>query len=103
MDWHPDAAKAVPGTLGAVSAVLLLRENWKRGLVMVIPSMSLAWYGGAYMASHVGMPESLSGYLLGMGGMAFIAKVMETWERFDLGGLLGKWLAKVLGLPPEAP
>lgn len=103
MDFHPDAHKAVPGVLGAISAVLMMRENWKRGMALVLPSSALSWYGGKFLADTVGMPEGLAGFLLGLAGMAFIVKVIETWERFDLGSILGSALRRLLGLPEQNP
>lgn len=101
MDIPSEAHKAVPGVLGAISAVLMMRENWRRGVAMVLPSAALSWYGGAFLSEQVGMPEGLAGFLLGLAGMAFIVKVIETWDRFDLGSILGSALRKVLGLPEK--
>lgn len=94
-----ELTKHVPGTLGALSAVLLMRENWKRGLLMVAPAIAMAFYGAPWLSAKTDMPEGLAGYLLGLFGMAAAAKVLDTWEKFDLGGLLSRWLAKILGLP----
>jgi hypothetical protein len=99
MDMHPEVAKAVPGVLGSISAVLLMRADWKTSAAIVLPGSALAYYGGAWVGNLVGMPETLAGYLVGLGGMAFMAKVIETWNKFDLGDILGSWVRKVLGLP----
>lgn len=101
MDMHPEVAKAVPGVLGSLSAVLLMRADWKTSAAIVLPGSALAYYGGAWVGNLVGMPDTLAGYLVGLGGMAFMAKVIETWQRLDLGAILGETLRKWLGLPPR--
>lgn len=101
MDMHPEVAKAVPGVLGSLSAVLLMRADWKTSAAIVLPGSALAYYGGAWVGGMVGMPDTLAGYLVGLGGMAFMAKVLETWKKFDLGDILGSWLRKLLGLPSK--
>jgi hypothetical protein len=101
MDMHPEVTKAVPGVLGSISAVLLMRAEWKTSAAIVLPGSALAYYGGAWVGNLVGMPETLAGYLVGLGGMAFMAKVIETWQKFDLGAILGDFIRKVLGLPPK--
>jgi hypothetical protein len=101
MDIPPEASKVVPGMLGAISAVVLMRENLIRGIAMVAPAAAMSWYGSDFLATKVGMPVGLAGYLLGMFGMAGAAKLLETWEKFDLGGILGSFVRKVLGLPEK--
>jgi hypothetical protein len=102
MDMHPEVAKAVPGVLGSLSAVLLMRADWKTGAAIVLPGSALAYYGGTWVGNLVGMPDTLAGYLVGLGGMAFMAKVIETWQKFNLGRILNDTLRKWLGLPPES-
>lgn len=101
MDIHPEVAKAIPGVLGSLTAVVLMRADWKKSAAIVLPGSALAYYGGAWVGALVGMPEGLAGYLVGVGGMAFMAKVIETWQKFDLGSILGDTLRKWLGLPPK--
>lgn len=101
MDMHPEVAKAVPGVLGSISAVLLMRADLKTSAAIVLPGSALAYYGGLWVGNLVGMPETLAGYLVGLGGMAFMAKVIETWQKFDLGSILGDFIRKILGLPQK--
>lgn len=91
MDMHPEVAKAVPGVLGSITAVLLMRAPWKTAAAIVLPGTAMAYYGGAWVGHLVGMPETLAGYLVGVGGMAFMAKVLETWQRLDIE----KWIEKL--------
>ena len=101
MDFPPEAGKAIPGVLGSISAVLMLRENWRRGLAMLVPSGALSWYGGAFLAGKAGMPEGLAGFLLGLCGMAVVVKALDTWEKLDFASTLRDALRKLLRLPEK--
>lgn len=92
----PNIARHAAGPLGAVSALFFMKGPWPQRLAMLVPGMALSYYGSYTVAHLAGMSEGLAGFLLGLFGMAAVAKVFETWEQLQLGELLGKWLAKLL-------
>lgn len=94
-------AKHAAGPIGAISAMLVMQDTWPRRIAMFVPSVALSYYGGDWVASEVALPASLTGFLVGLLGMAFIAKILDTWDTLDLGSLLKRWITKLLGLPPE--
>jgi hypothetical protein len=94
-------AKHAAGPLGAISAMLVMNDTWPRRIAMFVPSVALSYYGGDWIAEQVGLPASLAGFLVGLLGMAFIAKILDTWDALDLGSLIKRWITKLLGLPPE--
>jgi hypothetical protein len=99
MDIDPTLIKqATPGVLGSGAAMLFIRGPWSQRLAMVIPGAALSYYAAAHLAQTVHMPEGLAGFLLGLFGMAMVAKVFETWESLQLGPLIQRFLAKRLGL-----
>lgn len=99
MDVDPQLVRqATPGIIGAGAAVLFIKGPWPWRLGMVIPGAVLSYYGAAHLAGVVHMPEGLAGFLLGLFGMAAVAKVFDTWETLQLGSLVQRFLAKRLGL-----
>jgi hypothetical protein len=99
MDLPPDLVKHAAGPAGALSALLFMSGvPWPRRIGMVAAGSLLAYYGTGTVASFAGLPEGLAGYLLGLFGMAAVAKVFATWDALDLGSLLRKWLHKRFGV-----
>jgi hypothetical protein len=68
---------------------------------MILPGAAGAFFAAGYVASHTGLPEGLSGFLVGLVGMIFVAKCVATWEDLDLGLILRKWLHKRFDLGGE--
>lgn len=101
LDEAHSIAKHAAGPIGAVSAMLVMHDTWPRRFAMFVPSVALSYYGGDWIAGQVNIPASLAGFLVGLLGMAFIAKILDTWDALDLGTLLKRWISKLLGLPPE--
>lgn len=91
-------SKQIPGVLGALSAVLFLKGSWWQRVGMVLPGCVLARYAGEPLAQMLHMNESLAGYLLGLFGMAMVGKVFETWQALELGTLLRRKVAAILGV-----
>lgn len=94
----PALAKQAAGPLGALSAMLFMRGPWPQRLAMLVPGMALSFYGAGPLAVYLHMPEGLSGFLLGLFGMAAVGKVFDTWESLQLGDLLRKRIAALLGV-----
>lgn len=95
----PDLAKSVPGVLGSLTALIWIKEPWPRKLAMFLAGGALSHFGTGPVANIVGLESGLTGYLLGLFGMAIVAKTFETWAAMDLGGIASAWLRRVLGLP----
>lgn len=99
MDLPPDLVKHAAGPAGALSALLFMSGvPWPRRIGMVAAGSLLAYYGTSTVAAFAGLPEGLAGYLLGLFGMAAVAKVFGTWDALDLGAILRKWLHKRFGV-----
>lgn len=94
----PALARQAAGPLGALSAMLFMKGPWPQRLAMLVPGVALSFYGAAPLAAYLHMPEGLSGFLLGLFGMAAVGKVFDTWESLQLGELLRRRLASLLGV-----
>jgi len=99
MDVDPQLVKqTAPGLLGAMGAMFFMRGAWLVRVGMVIPGGALSLYGSAYAATQTGMPEGLAGFVLGLLGMIFFGKIIDTWQDLELGTILKQWLRKLLGI-----
>jgi len=101
-DLPPEAAKAFPGVVGSLAALLWIKDTWPRKAAMFVAGAAMSRYGAEWVAKLVGMNEGFAGFLLGMFGMAIAAKLFETWQGLELGLILRDWLRKMAGLPPAA-
>lgn len=101
MDIDPSIAKQAAGPLGAAGAMLFMKGSWVQRLGMFIPGAALSYYGAHTLSQTVGLEEGLAGFLLGLFGMAIVAKVFETWEQLQLGPLITKWISKLLRIDKE--
>jgi hypothetical protein len=99
MDLPPDLVKHAAGPAGALSALLFMSGvPWPRRIGMVAAGSLLAYYGTGTVAAFAGLPEGLAGYLLGLFGMAGVAKTFATWDALDLGTPIRKWINRRLGV-----
>lgn len=79
-NWDNHAA----GPLGAALALLWSKAGWRRSIALFVGGSAAAFYGSPYVAAVLGMPEGLTGLLLGLVSMSLAAKLFETLERVDL-------------------
>jgi hypothetical protein len=95
MDLHPEVAKAAPGAVGALVALRWMRgTTWLHTVSSFIGGCALSYYGTAHAVKWSGADPGLSGFVLGLFGMAVVAKVFEAMEQFKAAETLGKLLAK---------
>lgn len=95
MDLDPESvARNAAGALGAVSAALLLKgERWTTIVATLVGGVSIAYYATPVVAAFAGTPEGLTGYLLGLFGMAAGVKLMDAFKKVDLAPIV-EWLLK---------
>jgi hypothetical protein len=94
MDIPPEAAKAAPGLLGAIVAL-----NWVRGSPMQRVASFLGGSGSSYwgselLAAWAHINPGLSGFLIGLFGMAVAGKVFEGIQQLDIAALAQRVLRK---------
>jgi hypothetical protein len=98
---HPEVARFLPGVAGALVSMIFIREHWLRRLAMFAAGAALAIYGTPWAARVSNLDPGFAGFLLGMFGMALVAKVFDAWSDLELTIILRDALRKVLGLPPK--
>lgn len=102
MEIPPDLKEFTPGALGSLIALPFLKGSWWVRIAMVLGGAWLSFYGTKPAASYLGMlgAEGLIGFLIGLFGMAVVAKLHEliaSVEAAAVGGLIKGWLQSKFG------
>lgn len=105
IDIPPEARDALPGVAGAVISALFLKGPWRLIGGMVCGGAALAFYVAPVLAAWFAAPKAAGalGFLLGLFGMAVVAKIHEAIQTFaagDLGAAVLAWFRKLLGVAP---
>jgi len=100
-DINPEVMKAVPGAVGSIASMLFIKDTWPRRAAMFIAGASLAYWGSPWASKFTGLDAGFAGFLLGLFGMAAVAKLFQTWSELELGALFTEALRKLFGLPPK--
>jgi hypothetical protein len=100
-DIPPEFLKAVPGAAGSFVSMLFLRDSWPRRIALFLAGAVLAYYGTPWAVAFVGLDPGFAGFLLGLFGMAVIARMFESWEELEFTSIVRDWVRKVLGLPAK--
>lgn len=76
------------GVAGALISMQFLRGTWRSRLAMAVSGAVLAYYASDYVSHRTGLPEGLTGFLVGFFGIAVVSKVWEWFQTAPLGELL---------------
>jgi hypothetical protein len=90
----PEILKAVPGTLGAVVALRWIVGTPLQRVTALLGGSAASYYGTAHLAALMGTDAGLTGFLIGLFGMAVAAKCFEVLHLIDPGRVLDKLLSR---------
>lgn len=83
----PDAHifKLIAGIAGAVVSLKFVQGTWPERIIMAVGGAALSYFGSANLAEWLKVPEAvgLVGFLVGLFGMAIVAKVYEVVMLLD--------------------
>ena len=98
-DVPPELRNSAPGIIGSALALFFVRRPPLNMVGMFIGGCLLAYFGTRWAAHRLGMEsaDGLVGFLLGLFGMALIAKVHDTIEAVSPTEVWGA-IKKRLGL-----
>lgn len=96
MDIDPNVTKAAPGAVGALIALHFIRgPTWRHNAIAFLGGCACAWFGVDNAVRWTGAGAGLSGFVLGLFGMAVVSKLHEAIVEFKPGelitGILKKW------------
>ena len=93
-----EIVRGTPGLIGAISAMLWLKETWLRRASSVIAGSAASYYGTPFgLTLFSSLDSNLMGFLIGLFGMAIAIKLFETLEQFPTKSIVDRVLTK-LGL-----
>lgn len=80
------------GVAGAAASLAFLKGSWSERITMAVGGSIVSYYAAPWMAATTGLPAGLSGFLLGLFGMACCAKV---WEAIQATPISEAWTALI--------
>lgn len=93
------------GVAGALVSMQFLQGAWPTRLAMASAGALLSYYAAAYVSGRTGLPEGLSGFLLGFFGMAVVSKLWDWLQSAPLGEWMTHAVRSVWAkwFPPAPP
>src|SRR5690606_5682192 len=85
-------AAKLAGVAGAAVSMRYLQGSWPARLSMAASGALISYYAAPHLALRLGIPEGLTGFLLGLFGMAIVSRGWEAVQAFPIGPL---WQAVV--------
>ena len=82
----PTIAKLIASVLGALASINFVKGTWPERIFMVLAGSALSYYGTTPIAQGVNLAdaEGLVGFLLGLFGMAIVARLYEAIMALDV-------------------
>jgi len=81
-------AAKLSGVVGALLSLNFIKGTWPERLAMGFGGAVISLYATPYIAMKTGLPDGLSGFLVGMFGMAITAKI---WEAIQITPVKDMW------------
>lgn len=89
-EFDPSISKYLAGVVGAALSMKFIQGSLTERLFMALGGSALSYWATPPIAAWVGIPnaEGLAGFLIGLFGMAIIAKVYEAIRAADASKML---------------
>jgi len=88
------AGKAA-GLAGAVVSMHFLQGTWPARISMAVSGALFSYFAAPYLSLRTGLPEGLSGFLLGLFGMAIVSRVWDWWQALPVAALWQAILSRI--------
>lgn len=96
LDIDVVAAK-LAGVAGAFVSMRYLQGTWPARLSMAGGGSLISYYAAPHLASVTSMPEGLTGFLLGLFGMAIASRAWEWVQQAPVGALWQAVIDRIRG------
>lgn len=92
-------AKLAAGVAGALTSTRFLKGTWPEKLTMAAGGAAFSYFAATPLSTWLNTPrnEGLVGYLVGLFGMALVAKAYEVIQMLDskqIAADLRKWVSR---------
>lgn len=88
------AGKAA-GLAGALVSMHFLQGTWPARLSMAASGCLFSFFASPYLSQKTGLPEGLSGFLLGLFGMAVVSRVWEWVQTTPVAAIWQALLSRI--------
>jgi hypothetical protein len=88
MDWKDEATKVAPGVIGSLVALRWIGGTRWQMFGSFMGGGALSYYGTGHLVEWAGTNPGLSGFLLGLFGMAVVHRVFEFIASLSLDAIL---------------
>jgi hypothetical protein len=95
-------AAKLAGVAGAVVSMRFLQGTWPERVFMALSGAVLSYFATPFLSARIGLPEGLTGFLLGLFGMAITSRAWEWVQTTPVGALWQialDWLQRRSGAP----
>lgn len=75
------------GIAGAFLSLNFVKGSWPERLIMAVGGALVSLYGTPWLATKTGLPDGLTGFMLGLFGMAICAKFWEVIQATPIADL----------------
>jgi len=96
-------AAKLAGVAGALVSMRFLQGSWPERLSTAAAGAVVSYYLGPWLAERVGLPIGLTGFLVGLFGMAVMSRAWEwvqTTPVADIWKIVLGWFGRRVGQPP---
>lgn len=77
-------AVKLAGVAGAMVSMKFINGTWPERLSLGLSGAVLAYFASPYISERLGMPEGLTGFLVGFFGMAVASRAWEGVQAFPI-------------------
>jgi len=94
VNWETLATK-LSGLAGAIVSLRFLRGSWPERLFTVLSGFLVSYFISPWLAAKISLPEGLTGFLVGVFGMAVMSR---AWEWVQTTPVAAIWQILLDGL-----
>lgn len=97
-DFNPEVvAVKFAGVVGAFVSMAFLKGSLLERVTSAVGGAAASYYAGPWVSSTLGLPEGLSGFLVGLFGMAVLSRAWEWVQSTPISALWAwalEWLPR---------
>lgn len=90
-------AAKLAGVAGAMVSMRFLHGTWPERLSLAVSGALLSYYLAPHISERLSLPEGLTGFLVGMFGMAVASRAWEAVQAFPIAALWQAVIDRVRG------
>lgn len=90
-------AVKLAGVAGALVSMRFLQGSFPARLSMAVSGAAISYYASPHLSSMLGIPEGLTGFLVGVFGMAVVSRGWEAVQAFPTAALWQAVIDRIRG------